>query len=457
VKQRIFVFVAGVVILLIGILAMFSHRGSEWTSDSPEAVAELEAARDASQKLYMQEARKHLKRALTLDPDFVIAKLRLAEAETYENPEEAARLLAEVRKADLEKLKPREGFLVERTLMLRDGKRREAAEALDTFFRKYPDDPEILYVKAMDDWQHGRLEDAKKRFTRLLEIRPNWVIAYNQLGYISLIQGCFPKAEEYFTSYRFIAPDQANPHDSLGELYVLTGRWDEAEASFRKALEVKPGFAASMGHLAALEALRRNWEAAEGWIQKAEKIGAFRTDYARGMRCGLESQRLAYRGEWKAVLKLSSEGCDVRKNPMGQATALLHEAACRLGRPELAEKIEAEIEAAIEKKPVPDSAWADVRQAMLEYLRGTRQAILGSSEEAVTLLEEADAHLMYLNMELGLFKMHTRCRIAGVLFAEGRKVEAESWLEKVRRVNPVFVRIWEEEHADLMVSSKRSN
>jgi len=207
-----------------------------------------------------------------------------------------------------------------------------------------------------------------------------------------------------------------------------------------------------MGHLAGLEALRRNWEAAEGWIQTAEEMGAFRTDYARGMRCGIESERFAYRGEWDAVLKLTTEGCDVRKNPMGQATVLLHEAACRLGRMELAdmelaERIETEIESAIEKSPAPDSAWGDVRQAMLKYLRGTRQAILGSSEEAVTLLEEADAHLMYLNMELGLFKLHTRCRLAGVLFADGRKAEAESWLEKVRRVNPVFARIWEEEHA----------
>ena len=90
-----------------------------------------------------------------------------------------------------------------------------------------------------------------------MEIAPNWVIAYNQLGYINMSKGRFAEAEERFKSYRFIAPDQANPHDSLGELFIALGRNDEAEESFEKAIEIKPDFWASIQPHRASEEFQR--------------------------------------------------------------------------------------------------------------------------------------------------------------------------------------------------------
>ena len=75
----------------------------------------------------------------------------------------------------------------------------------------------------------GQRAEPQFVYQRLVEIAQNWVIAYNQLGYIAMASGRFVEAEEYFTSYRFVAPDQANPHDSLGELYLLLGRPDVVE------------------------------------------------------------------------------------------------------------------------------------------------------------------------------------------------------------------------------------
>lgn len=443
-KQRIFMILAGSVILIIGVAYMVMPRGPEWTTKSLEALAELDAAWDAAQKLYGQEARGHLEKALALDPDFVIAKLRLAELERHENSERATKLLAEVRQADLKKLKPREAFLVERALLVEDGKWKEAAEALDAFFAEHPDDPQILYVKAMDDWMNGRLAPSEKLFSRLLEIRPNWVIAYNQLGYISMIQGRFSKAEEYFTSYRFIAPDQANPHDSLGELYVLIGRWEEAEVSFRKALEVKPEFGASMGHMAALDALRGRWGDAGKWIDLAESTGAYRADYAHSFRCNLEFWQLVAHQDWESVLREAAGDCDPRKSPVARSAVLFHEAACRLGRWDPAEAIETELRSRVENMPASNSAWFDVRQSMLDHLRGIRLSAQGEPGEAVRALEKADQGLVYLNMEVGLFKLSNRLALVGVLQSEGKETESRSWLEKVRKVNPAFTESWEQ-------------
>ena len=145
--------------------------------------------------------------------------------------------------------------MVRRAEYLSELKFDEATAQMDTYLDRYPDDPYVLHIKALRAWQRGELDDAERLNKRLLEISPNWVIAYNQLGYITMMQGRFAEAEEYFTSYRFIAPDQANPHDSLGELFIVLGRYDEARDSFEQALVQKPDFVAAFDLLLVMDLL----------------------------------------------------------------------------------------------------------------------------------------------------------------------------------------------------------
>lgn len=441
-KQRIFIILSGVVVIMIGVAYLLMQRGPEWTTKSPEALAELNAAWSASQKLYMQEARKHLKKALSLDPDFVMAKLRLAEQGRFETPEESKKLIEELRKVDLKKLKPREAFLVKRMLMLQDGKWEEARAALDAYFKEHPDDPQILYMKAMDDWKTGNLGPAEKLYSQLLEIRPNWVIAYNQMGYISMIQGRLSKAEEYFSEYRFIAPDQANPHDSLGELYALIGKWDEAEASFRKALEVKPEFTVSMLHMAILEGLRGNWDEAEKWVEKVESMAGSGDEYTHSIRCRLKFWKLAREQNWEAILEEARGDCNPEKSPMLESGMWLHEAACRLGRWDITEGVEAELKSRLESQKQTRNDALDIYQAALDHLMGIRLSAQGKMGEAAVALEKSDHYLTYINMDVGIFKLSNRLSLAGVLRAEGREKEAQDWVDKVRKVNPNFTKIW---------------
>ena len=221
----------------VGLVAL--GRDPELTTASPEALSEFEAAMDARMKLYQNEARSHLERAVELDPDFVLAKVLLAEYQ-YDNPELREQLLADVATADLDRLSPRERFLARRALAYRDKEYEEAAELLGAYLATYPDDPWVLHIKADMAWKKGKNEVAERAFRRLIEVSPNWVFAYNMMGYITMAQGRFEEAEEYFTSYRFIAPDQANPHDSLGELFLIVGRYDEAHECFDTAISLKP-------------------------------------------------------------------------------------------------------------------------------------------------------------------------------------------------------------------------
>ncbi|HUK12799.1 MAG TPA: hypothetical protein VLW17_05810, partial [Thermoanaerobaculaceae bacterium] len=209
-------------------LVVTGHR-PEWTTSSPAALAEFEKGQDALQKVYRAEANSHFRKALELDPDFLVDKLFLAR--TLEAPDSDPRVAAiydELRRADLSKLTPRERYLIEYSLAGHAKDVAKAQEIIKAYAAKYPDDPFAL--EAVASMAQGRQdwEAAQRDYTHLIEVAPNRVNAYNSLGYLAMAQGRFAEAEKNFQTYRYIAPDQANPHDSLGELLTLIGRYDEA-------------------------------------------------------------------------------------------------------------------------------------------------------------------------------------------------------------------------------------
>ena len=54
-------------------------EGTEWTSDSPEAIAEFQAGIDAQMKIYLADSVRHFRRAVELDPDFALGYVGLAD------------------------------------------------------------------------------------------------------------------------------------------------------------------------------------------------------------------------------------------------------------------------------------------------------------------------------------------------------------------------------------------
>jgi len=222
-----------VILIAAGVTLVALPRAPEWTTSSPEALTEFEAGQAEWRKIYRAEAREHFKRAYELDPDFLVAKLRFARIINETDPERADQLFAELMTADLGQLTPREKFFIEYWRANQSGRPEEASRVLAECVEQHPGDPYILAEKADVEWSQGNLEEAEDLYKNLLEIDPNWVLAYNALGYISMMLGRFAESEVHFKSYRYIAPDQANPHDSLGELFITTGRYAEAESISR--------------------------------------------------------------------------------------------------------------------------------------------------------------------------------------------------------------------------------
>lgn len=442
-KRGVWLAIAALVVVVVGVTLVALPRGPEWTTSSPEALKEYEAAVEAEHKLYTSEVGEHLTRAYEADPDFLVAKLGYANHLGMTDKERADELRQEVFDADLSKVTPRERFFVEYAKAYREKRPEDAAALLDDYFARYPDDPYILYRKATWTWSRGDLEEAERLYQRLIEIRPNWVISYNQLGYIAMMQGRFAEAEEYFKSYRFIAPDQANPHDSLGELFITLGRYDEAEESLEKAIEIKPDFWHSYDHLALVKACSGDQAGMREEVERARAAG-MPEDWLTRLKCFADYEEMASREAWQEIVDNSDADC-VKGFKDGYPSVITHLAASRLGDWDTAQKIEEETSEVLAKaRESLDDKNTMVLEGALNHMKGVRLALQGDLAGAEERLRAADMGLTYMAAGTAWYKLYNRMFLAEILLAEGEDVEAHQLLSQVRSVNPMIVAEFED-------------
>lgn len=444
--KRIWLGLAIVVVAVVAYSLVALPKGAGWTTDSPEALAEFTAAVDAQMKLYHNEVQAHLEKAIELDPEFVIAKLYLADQVRMDDENRATRLWNDVISADKSGLTERERVLIDQARALQEKRFDDANLMLDTYLADYPNDPFFLHRKALVLWRNGDFDEAEKLNRRLIEIAPNWVIAYNQLGYIAMSRGRFAEAEEYFTSYRFVAPDQANPHDSLGELYIMIGRYDEAEASLLRSIEIKPDFWAAYDHLALARMMIDDYVGAEDALVTAEEVGNVPDYWKNGIGCILKIAELAKNEQYRELLAIREEDPECFKgHSQGRAEVTVHRAACLLGEWEVADAIEegfAEMMAEFESGSVKGEK--SVVAGALAHLHGVRKAVEGDLEGAIESFKEADHQMTYIQASNGLFKLYNRLFLVESLFAAGMDGKAHKVLSQVRSVNPTYVEDFEE-------------
>jgi len=436
---------AALIVVAIAVSIVALPEGTEWTTDSPEALAEFNAAIDAKMKLYHNDVQTHLERAVELDPDFVIAKLYLANEVRYDDEDRALRLWNDVLTADHSDLTDREGFFVDRARAYQENRFDDAAQMIEDYLAKYPDDPYILHEKALKTWAAGEFDEAEKLNRRLIEIAPNWVLAYNQLGYIAMSQGRFVEAEEYFTSYRFVAPDQANPHDSLGELYIILGRTEEAEATLRRSLEIRPDFWAAYDHLALVRRRDNDFAGAEGVLAEARAVGECPEYWDVGIECSIEIGALTHADQWHDILEfLDDDSPCLEGHSSGYAQVIRHLAAMQIGDVETAIAIEEKMEKSLTAAKEVEKLDIPMIMGTLSHLQGVRKAVQGDLEGAIEAFWEADENLTYIQAGSGMFKLYNRLYLVETLFAAGNDAKAHKVLSKVRSVNPGMAQSFEE-------------
>ena len=423
-----------IVVIAAAVVALTSKR-PEWTTSSPEALAEFQKGLDASDKLYYAEARAHFTKAVELDPNFLVVKyFQMRTLDAPDGDPVVSKLLQALEHGDVSKVTDRERYLVEYAVAGRKKDTSAAEKILSAYASKKPDDPYVLerqatIATARQDWP-----EARRLLTRLVEVAPNRCVAYNQLGYLEMGQGRFADAQRMFETYRYIAPDQANPHDSLGELFILLGRYDEARKELEDALRIKSDFCASYEHLVRLALLEGRTDEAEKALARASSMSACGAS-GKGMKCVIAALSPLLADDWQGVWSAQQASCGGQK-PEDELLQIW--VALRTGHRAEADAIQKNAHERLAKMS-PTDPGRRYMEAFVAHVEGARLFMDGEPAKAAERFRFADQSMAYRDLPLGLEKIVNRFVLARALEASGAKDEAATVLAEARAVNPKFV------------------
>jgi len=427
--------IAGAVVVVAAAAGFAWYRATAepgWTTDSPAALEAYQRGRAAQMKFYWNDARAAFHEALVADPEMVVPKIALLDADT--DKEERGRLLEELRKADPDRLNDRERLMLEAVLARADRDEPRRAKAVADYLEQHPRDPWALNIASTDAWARQDWAQAEKFYQRLLDVDPNWLLARNHLGYIAMAQGRFAEAEEQFKLYRYVAPDQANPHDSLGELLILLGRYDEARAELEEAVRVRPDFCASYQNLLRLEVFARRPEALDPIVERV--VANCPEPMHQPSRCAAFQAKALLGGDYDAPWRDPDNPCAGHLNEPEPVTHLL---AVLAGRRAEALAIETATRERLEEVDAKQPRYGQALRGMLAFMEGQRLLREGDAAGAVARLREADRGMAWWSGDGGgtlrLIVMLTLARAE----AEAGDAEASAeTLAELAAVNPDF-------------------
>jgi tetratricopeptide (TPR) repeat protein len=269
VKSRRAIALIAVAFLLVagGLAALYLSNRREVTTSSAAAYEAYREGIENNLRFYRKEAQVSFARALSLDPNFAMAMLRLAD---LSNSDQRDSLVERARRLR-GRLTERERLFVDMFYAGAKGNIEERNKIARAIFDKYPEDADAAMIMCGIEMSRGHAERALEIYSGMLARDPNNAGVYNQIGYYYAWHGDYDRAMESLKKYQFMAPDQANPYDSLGEVQAYSGHYDEAIANLNKALSLKPDFFESMFHLGVVNEGRGDYAKAISYYEAASR------------------------------------------------------------------------------------------------------------------------------------------------------------------------------------------
>ena len=150
----------------------------------------------------------------------------------------------------------------------------QAASKLETALREAAvDKPEPYFELAEMQRKLGRHAHAEKNYFRAIEIDPQNIQAYNNLGNLLADTGRLGDSIDLFKkAIELDGGHSADSYNNLGLAYISMQRQQEAEQAFRDAAEANPFFADARLNLGTLLFQREEYAAAAREFQGALAI-----------------------------------------------------------------------------------------------------------------------------------------------------------------------------------------
>jgi tetratricopeptide (TPR) repeat protein len=218
------------------------------TTASAEAKTEFLQGRDLSEKLRITDSIAHFEKAASLDPNFALAELNLANSaptgrEFFEHLDKAVSLS--------DKASNGEKLLILATQAGANNNAVKQKEYLDQLVAAYPNDERAHFNLGGYYFGQQDFPQAIEHYKKATEIAPSYSSAYNLLGYAYRQNADYANAEKAFQKYIELIPGDPNPYDSYAELLLKEGKFDDSITQYRKALAIDPNFLASHQGIAA--------------------------------------------------------------------------------------------------------------------------------------------------------------------------------------------------------------
>ncbi len=209
------------------------------TTSSEEARKELLQGRDMVDKLRITDSVAHFQKAASLDPNFALAELSLANSaptgtEFFGHLNKAVALI--------DKTSNGERLLILATQAGANNNALKQKQNLDELVEAYPNDERAHFN--LGGYWFGQQDYPKaiEHYKKATELEPSYSSAFNLLGYAYRQNADYANAEKAFQKYVALIPGDPNPYDSYAELLLKMGRFDDSIAQYRKALEIDPNF-----------------------------------------------------------------------------------------------------------------------------------------------------------------------------------------------------------------------
>lgn len=241
----------------------------EVTTSSIDAYNYFLRGREEHYKLYYQDARRFLEKAVQLDTTFAMAYISLAVTYGALGESRLSREAYQKAFAHADKTSRRERLHIEAayaSVVERNTEKR--IQILRQLVDEYPKEKLVHHSLGTYYWSTSKEYDkAITEFKAVLSLDPKTGVTLSNLGYTYLSLGDYDKAMECFTRYAAVSPGDANPIDDMGEAYYYMGKPDQAIEKFKEAYAIEPKWGSRWG-VAHMYALKEDYPTALQYLDE---------------------------------------------------------------------------------------------------------------------------------------------------------------------------------------------
>jgi tetratricopeptide (TPR) repeat protein/tRNA A-37 threonylcarbamoyl transferase component Bud32 len=216
------------------------------------------------------------KEAVELDPRYATAyaELAIAYGRLYALHRDPAALdLAHANCQAALALSPNlvDGHLALSSVLRQTGDEQGALDEIAKALALDPSNPNTLVWQGQLYTRLNRWADAESAFKRVLNERPNFWLAYNELGVAFNRQGKYQEAIEAFRKACLAAPGNAMAFNNVGAIDLQLGNFADATDNFKKSLALNPNGMAAANTSLALRS-QRNYADALPFARKSVNL-----------------------------------------------------------------------------------------------------------------------------------------------------------------------------------------